>query len=53
LRNSIPAEFDVVIHQIIFGLVVIANFAAQSMLAKAQSLLDSGDSPALLPASRR
>ena len=45
LRNSVLAEFDVVIHQIIFGLVVIANFAAQSMLAKAQSLLDSGDSP--------
>ena len=44
MRNSILAEFDVVIHQIIFGLVVIANFAAQSMLAKAQSLLDSGDS---------
>jgi len=33
-----------VIHQIIFGLVVVANFAAQSRLAKAQSLLDSGDS---------
>jgi hypothetical protein len=44
LRNSILAEFDVMIHQIIFGLVVIANLAAQSMLAKAQSLLDSGDS---------
>jgi hypothetical protein len=39
------AEFDVMIHQIIFGLVVIANFAAQSMPAKAQSMLGSGDSP--------
>ena len=38
------AEFDVMIHQIIFGLAVIANLAAQAMLAKAQSLLDSGDS---------
>ena len=44
LRNGILAVFDMVIHQIIFGLVVIANFAAQSRLAKAQSLLDSGDS---------
>jgi len=44
LRNGILAEFDMVIHQIIFGLVVVANFAAQSRLAKAQSLLDSGDS---------
>ena len=38
------AEFDMMIHQVIFGLVVIANFAAQSMLAKAQSLLDPGGS---------
>jgi hypothetical protein len=44
LRNSILAEFALMIHQIIFGLLVIASFATQSMLAKAQSLLDSGDS---------
>jgi hypothetical protein len=53
LRNGILAEFDVMIHQIIFGLVVIANFAAQSMLAKAQSLLDSGDSPGTVASTTR
>jgi hypothetical protein len=44
LRNGILAEFDMMIHRIILGLAVIANLAALPMLAKAQSLLDSGDS---------
>jgi hypothetical protein len=44
LRNSILAEFDMMIHQIVFALVVVANLATLSVLARAQSLLDSGDS---------
>jgi hypothetical protein len=44
LRNGILAEFEMMVHQIILGLVVIANLAAVSMLAKAQSVVDSGDS---------
>jgi hypothetical protein len=48
LRNGILAEFDMMIHRIILGLVVIVNLAALSVLAKAQSLLDSGDSSAIV-----
>jgi hypothetical protein len=44
LRNGILAEFDMMIHQIILGLVVIANLAVLPMLVRAQSLLDSGGS---------